>query len=118
MELIEFTTPSGYKAFIRPYLTYGQHRIIQGVILTGVKVDPTTQKQEFDASVIYRAQDEAVKILVDKIVDKDGKEYMGFDAFNFIQTWSGNADGDALYKKVEEIGNISSIATEAESKKK
>lgn len=112
---MELKTPSGHRVFLKSFLSFGQKRDIEKVFASKVKVDPLTQKSEVDGSVLYDAQDLGVKYLVEKIIDKDGKEYTGDEVLSVILSWS-EKDGKLVYDKIDEITAIKSVP--ADSKKK
>ena len=81
---IEVVTKShGYKAMIRPFLTYDQFIEIQKLYTQGVVIDMDKKDAEnkpakpemgkVNASVMYDANKLAVKFLIVSIVDSDGK---------------------------------------------
>jgi len=115
---VEVVTPSGYKVYLKPYVNYGQKREIRKVLLKGYD----TNNGRYDSSVLYEAQELAFKLLVDKVIDPEGKEYLGLDTFKFVQGLENEADGDAIYEKVEEIskvkGQLSGLGQSLQDKKK
>lgn len=83
MEPKEKTTTNGYKAYIHPFLTYDQYIEIQKLWMRDAIIDtekkdekgnPTPSTGKIPATVMYEANKLAVSFLVEKILDKDGKE--------------------------------------------
>lgn len=78
MDTITVTTPSGYTAYIRSALTFGQYTAIQEVLLASMKIDPNTKTVSLiDGLSTVRASRKAVECLVEKIVDKNGTTLSG-----------------------------------------
>lgn len=112
---MELKTPSGHRVFLKQFLTFGQKRDIEKVFASKVKVDPLTQKSEVDGSVLYDAQDLGVKYLIEKIIDKDSKEYTGDDILPAILSWP-EEDGKLVYDKIDEITSLKVIPQQSKKK--
>ncbi len=115
MDPVEIITPSGYKVFLRSKLTFGEYRQIEKIQASVYEIDSKTRNLKYSATAIYDAEDYALKRLVQKIVDQDGKEYIGDSILEFIDTWD-KPDGDFLYKKINEITAGSSLPPQSKKK--
>lgn len=119
METIEFLTPSGHKAYIKPYLTFGQSRAIEKLWISTMKITPGKEEapNSVDGSVVYEAQDLTVKFLIEKIVTAEGKEFAGDSVLEVIGSMK-DEDGRAIYTKIDEITAAKRLPPEDSDAKK
>lgn len=76
MENIKFTTPNGYVATLKPFITYGQYMQIQKAMISGVKIDTSTGKTtDMDTSTIFAGDDMAISFILVSITDPQGAEF-------------------------------------------
>lgn len=106
MESTVITTPSGYQVTFKPFVTIGDKRQIQRVLMKTAKIDPNDPKNmEFDSSALYDAQDLAVKLLIEKI-DKPGEDaYRKTDPDEILKavlSWP-EEDGDLVYARINAL---------------
>ncbi len=109
--LTEIVTPSGHKAYVKPRLTYAEYRAVQRTLTSDYEIDPATKKIKYYGNAIYKSQDLAVKFLVQKIIDKDGKEYTGENILTVIGSWEV-VDGEYLYTEIDKLSKASGIPTD------
>src|SRR5437660_1642389 len=104
MELIIVDTPSGYKAYLKPKLTYGEFKHYKRATMSGIEYD-TTAKVKMSASAIVDMEEAGVKTFLVKLVDPQGKELENpTDAINNID----NADAEVVTTKINElVGTLS-----------
>lgn len=99
------------------YITHGQYKLLQKVLLKGMKIDPNAgenQKvQNISADTWFDQKDMAAEFLVKSIHQEDESLVDNIKQFIFDLSI---VDGEFLDNKVEEIDNQSNLA--AESKKK
>lgn len=119
MERIEFITPSGHTISIKPYLTFGQSRAIEKLWMSTMKVVPGQQEptSSIDASIVYEAQDMAVKFLVEKITTNEDKVFQGDTVLDVIASMK-EEDGRAIYAKIDEIASAKALPPEDSDAKK
>ncbi len=119
MEPIEFTTPGQYKVLIKPYLTYGEYKQIKQSIKDHIMVELSASGKAEDIKAedvkfqpislasILSSNDIALKILVKKVADKDGKD-LG-DPTQAIDNMPIE-DADAVVEKVNEITKAAELS--------
>ncbi len=74
-----------------------------------MKYDQSTNKVDYDASVIFDAQDLALKLLVEKIVNKDGKEIVEKEEIiNTILGWRAG-EADKVYDEIDKITSFNQL---------
>ena len=119
METIEFVTPSGHKAYIRPYLTFGQSRSIEKLWASSMTVTPGKKDvlDTISGALVYDVQDATVKALVEKVVTSEGKEFAGDSVLDVIASMK-DEDGKAIYQKVDEITKSNQLPPEGSDDKK
>jgi hypothetical protein len=118
MDLIEFIVPSGHKVYFKPYLTYGEKRALRRVLASSIDNDIVTGKQDSNVSgdKVIEAQELAAKFMIKRIITAGGVVKEGELAYQEVMNWESEADGDAVFHKMNEI--TSSKAIDEESKKK
>jgi hypothetical protein len=101
-ETKEFLTQNGNKAVIKTYLTYGEWRDIQSVIIgnltMNVSEEGKSEIQGFNAQKAFEAQNKVVETLV---VSIDGKSENILQEFLALR----REDGEALLKELDKIQN-------------
>ena len=119
MEPIEFTTPGQYKVLIKPYLTYGEYKQIKQSIKDHIMVELSASGKAEDIKAedvkfqpislasILSSNDIALKILVKKVTDKDGKD-LG-DPAQAIDNMPIE-DADAVVERVNEITKVAELS--------
>lgn len=119
MEPIEFTTPGQYKVLIKPYLTYGEYKQIKQSIKDHIMVELSASGKAEDIKAedvkfqpislasILSSNDIALKILVKKVTDKDGKD-LG-DPVQAIDNMPIE-DADAVVEKVNGITKAAELS--------
>lgn len=119
MEPIEFITPGQYKVLIKPYLTYGEYKQIKQSIKDHIMVELSASGKAEDIKAedvkfqpislasILSSNDIALKILVKKVTDKDGKD-LG-DPAQAIDNMPIE-DADAVVEKVNEITKAAELS--------
>lgn len=116
MDVIEFKTPSGHVVYLKPYLTYGQKKELKKTLLKNIRVNPKTREMsDFGSDVLLDAQDLALKMLIEKIVEADGKEYSGNDVLSAVNNWK-EEDGDALMDKIDDLTTLQEETNKKKSK--
>ncbi len=114
IEKIEVKLPvTGQIAIISSYLTTGQSRELQRILLSEGNVDIASGKLEnVNPATFLKMQDKATELLINEYIDKDGNHHP------FTPEWLydlPNKDGDLIYTKINEITSVSSL-TETERK--
>ena len=113
---MQITTPSGYKVEFKDQndLTYGDRRAIQRGMMSGMKVNPGTKKEDIAISgdMVFVGQDATLKVLIKSIIKPDGTKVTG-DLFDEVMSWKNDEDGEAVYKVVTD-----SMLDKDDSKKK
>ncbi len=117
MEPAEVITPSGHKVYIKQSITYGEEREIEKASVSRIVVDPTSKKMIYDGSSAFDAEDLSLKLLVVKVIDKDGHEFTGDTILPTILSW-GRADAKAVYGAVDKVIAGADLGTEAKKKLK
>lgn len=114
MEPIELKTPSGYKVYLKPELTYGQYVTFQKIIASDMTVNPTTgASQDIKGSAVFEATDKVLEFLLVKILSSKGEELPAVaQTINDMPA----KDGILVFKKINEI--TAEAGGEPESKKK
>lgn len=98
------TTPSGSKVYIFSKVTVGMRRIIQRIFLSKAKYNPTSNEPDYDASTILDAQEEAVKILVQKIETSDGMVIVGGDkCLEYILNMTDPQEAQVVFDAMNKI---------------
>jgi len=97
-----------------PYLTTGQSRMLQKILLNKGSFNTSTSKVEnLPTEAFFDMQDEAAKLLIRKVVKADGTE------LPFSREWIDNLpsqDGALVYERVNEITQSSNLSSEAKKK--
>jgi hypothetical protein len=124
MEPKEITTPNGYKATLKSYLTYGESEQLKRVLTDEIKIKLSTnissgktvsnidekalaaeasrqmEMNEIPGSIMYKAKDMAARFLITKIVDAQGNDLgSGLEAVNKLP----DIDGNFIMNEVERI---------------
>ena len=127
MEPKEITTPNGYKAYLKGYLTYGESEQLKRVLTDEVKIKLSTnisssksvdekalaaeasrqmEMNEIPGSIMYKAKDMAARFLITKIIGPQGNEIgAGLEAVNKLP----DVDGNFVMAEVEKIRSGSEI---------
>lgn len=114
MDLVELFTPSGYKVYLKPYMNFGQKRQLQRMFVSKVHVDRDTKQADLDGTSVFDAEDEAVKIMVEKVIDRNGREYANKDEIlSLILSWQDD-DAQPVYDKIEELTKSKQITEKKE----
>lgn len=114
MPTIELTLPeTGCVVILNKYLTTGQSRELQRIILGQGKIDPgKSELNTLDAASVFDMQDKAVTMLV--------KEYrFNEETKAFTKEWLDNLppkDGNLIYNKVNDIVQASQMTDEGKKK--
>jgi len=112
---IELKLPkTGYAIVIRQYLTIGQSRDLQKILLAEGSFNTETNKFEnFSTKTFLTMQDKAAEYLVKEYKDEKGIIQP------FSQEWLSNLpvdDGSLIYEKINELTNASTLTKEAKKK--
>jgi hypothetical protein len=104
MDNITLTTPSGWKAVIKPFMTFGDKRALERVFAEGMTLDAKGDPHASGKSV-YDAQDKAVSLMVTELTHEDGRT--SNDAQTILAWIMGmpEEDGRMIYDKVNELTN-------------
>jgi hypothetical protein len=114
MPTFELTLPeTGYVVVLNKYLTTGQSRELQRILLGQGKIDPSKSSMEsLDAASVFDMQDKALLMLV--------KQYKhGEEVKDFSKDWFDSLppqDGNAIYNKINEVIQASQISEESKKK--
>lgn len=105
---------TGYTVVLAPYLTTGQSRELQRVILEGGNFDPDTGKiGKMSVDSFLKMQDKAAQFLIKEVKNKEGiSQPFDFD-------WLSNLpidDGNLVYEKINKLTQQSTLAQEAKKK--
>ena len=113
MDLIELITPSGFKAYFKPFLTFGQRREIEKFTASKVEIDPLTQqpKNGISALSLYEGEDMVLKMLLDHIIIND-QTLTGEEAYLAVQNFENEEDGKVIYSKINEIVSSKNLPTD------
>jgi len=109
--LLEVQLPvSGYTVVIYQYLTTGESRELQKIMLEGGTFNPEAGKIEnMPVDTFLKMQDKAAEFLIKEIKNKDGAS----QPFSF--EWLYNlpvTDGNLVYDKINEITGASTLTPE------
>lgn len=112
MQPIELKLPvTGVTVVISSYVTIGQSRELQRILMQNSNLDITTGKMEgINPNSIYAMQDRGTELLVKEYIDKDGTHVP------FSSDWLNNLpsqDGELIYNKVNEIVNHANLSDES-----
>lgn len=112
---IELKLPmSGYTVVLKPFLTIGQSRELQCLLLESDVFDVNTQKfTGKNSSSVLKMQDKTLEFLGKEIKDSTGK-ILPF-TLEFIAGLP-QQDGQLIYAKADEISNASNLTAEAKKK--
>ena len=103
MDNQELITPSGHKVYLRTKeITYGEKRQLQRAMIARIKIDQKSRESVLDGTGYFDAEDLAVRMYVQKIIDKDGLDIPAEKFLETIQSWP-EADGDCVYKAVNSV---------------
>jgi hypothetical protein len=95
---------SGLTAHLKTSITYGDHQTMQSALMGAAKgnVNPVTQeyKADFDATATIEWTFKKLLTMVEKLVDKDGKE---IQVTRKVLDELPMADGQALEQATDEI---------------
>jgi hypothetical protein len=113
---MQITTPSGYVVDFKDEtdLTYGDRRRIQRDMMKGIKINPNQVKDlNFTGDFVYDSQDATLRAILKSIKNPDGTDVTG-DLFEFVQGFKNPADGDAVYKVVQDSMQSPKVTTPPE----
>lgn len=97
------TTPSGYKVTVKDFITFGQRRELERILISASKVNPQTQTMgEISPSALYDVQDKAVEMLVTQIEKGHEQQIIASGFVSEIASWK-EEDGAVVYAKINEI---------------
>lgn len=105
---MQITTPSGFKVTFKNEsdLKYGERRQIKRAAVRSVRINANDAKNGatpiITGEVGYEMQDEMLRVLLKEIIRPDGTK-VETDLFEEVLTWNNEADGDAVFKVVEDI---------------
>jgi hypothetical protein len=113
--LLELKLPeTGYTVYIKSYLTIGQSRELQNMLLEEGKFNPEIGKIEnLSTKTFLKMQDKAAEFLLKEIKDKNGV------VVPFSASWLYNLpvkDGTLVYDKINIITQASTLPTEGKKK--
>jgi hypothetical protein len=105
MDNITLTTPSGWKAVIKPFMTFGDKRALERVFAEGMTLDSKGDPHASGKSV-YDAQDKAVSMMVKELVAPDGGNPIVNPEMILAKIMAmPEEDGRMIYDKVNELTN-------------
>lgn len=112
---IELKLPkTGCIAVLRQYLTIGQSRDLQRILLSEGSFNTETNKFEnFSTKTFLIMQDKAAEFLIKEYKDEKG------EVKTFSQEWLSSLpvdDGSLVYEKINELTNASTLTKEAKKK--
>jgi hypothetical protein len=104
--MIEVSTPSGYKVFLKDFLSFGDKRSLMAIMYENIKVKPTADAQKPDIDEIpltfmSKVEDRALELLVVKI-EKPEQVVVTTGFHKEIMSWK-EEDGQAVMNKINEI---------------
>lgn len=73
--LIEVITPSGYKVYVKSFLSFGDYQKFQSVILSGTNIEADsadTQSLRISGDKLIEANQKAMELLIIKAIDPNG----------------------------------------------
>ncbi|MHA1842393.1 MAG: hypothetical protein ACTSYW_10505 [Candidatus Heimdallarchaeota archaeon] len=113
-ESIELKLPkTGYIVVISPFLTIGQSRELQKILLGKAEIDPTTaQLKKIPVETFLEMQDKAAELLIKEIKKGDKSQ-------PFSKEWLSNLpveDGNLIYDKINEITGAATLTPERKKK--
>lgn len=105
---------TGYTVVFSPYITTGQSRELQRIILEGGSVDPETAKiGKVSVESFLKMQDRSAEFLIKEIKNKDGQRE------DFTLLWLSELpveDGNLVYERVNLLTQQSTMTPEAKKK--
>ena len=105
---------TGQTVSLNPFVTIGQSRELQKIVLAKSKFDlQTGQVQDMPADAFMAMQDKAAELLITQIRTKDGV------VTSFTKEWLDTLpvdDGNIVYEKVNDVLNQSSLKPEEQKK--
>jgi hypothetical protein len=112
IQSIEIKLPvTGQTAVMYQYLTIGQSRELQRIIISEGNLDINKGTMEnVNASAVFKMQDRAAELLIKEYIDIDGNRHP------FSADWLNNlpiGDGTLVYNKVNELVGESNLSSEA-----
>ena len=112
--LLEIELSNGDKVMVRKFLTIGQTRDVQAVMLEQGDFDIETGKmKKVPVKAFMQVQDRAADFLIKEVIKKDGT------VLPFTKEWLYNLsqdDGNKVYEKVNEIFGGASLSIESKKK--
>lgn len=112
--LLEIELSNGDKVMVRPFLTIGETRDIQAIMLENGDFDLESGKmQKVSVKAYMQVQDKAAEFLIKEIKKKDGT------VAPYSKDWLyhlSNEDGNKVYAKVSEIFGGSNLSVESKKK--
>lgn len=104
MDNITITTPTGWKAVLKPFMTFGDKRQLERVWAETMTLDASTQQTQVSGKALYDAQDKAVELMVTELIAPDGSGSTTTpDAILAKIMELPEADGRAIYDKINEL---------------
>jgi hypothetical protein len=112
--LLEIELSNGDKVMVRPFLTIGQTRDVQAIMLEQGDFDVEIGKlKKVPVKAYMQVQDKAADFLIKEIKKKDGT------VVPYTKEWLYNLspeDGNKVYTKVSEIFASSNLSNESKKK--
>lgn len=105
-----FETVSKHKVFLKEFINYGQKRAINSILLENAPITSDISGQEQKMSQVlnpanmYKMQDKACEIVIEKIIKSDGKEITSNFATEILE-WDSE-DAEPLVEKVMSIVSL------------
>lgn len=97
-------TSSGIKVYITSHITVGMRRRIQRIFLAKATYNLSANEPDFDASTILDAQEEAVRLLVQKIETTDGAIIQGGDrCLDYILNMTDPQEAQIVFDAMNKI---------------
>lgn len=115
--LIEIKLPeTGFVVSVSTFLTTGQSRELQGLMLQGSKIKPgSTEIGDVPADIFLKMQDKGAELIIKKIVSKEGAELATDNVLEWLYELP-ISDGNLIYDKVNEVMQSSTLTEEQKKK--
>lgn len=109
----EITTPNGYKATIKGFLTFGEFNRIQTAVTSGINFNLKEQNADsISGDILLAAQKVSLQICLLKLIDPSGNELSTpEEAIDDIPM----ADGQMIMDAINEVTNEARLNKKKES---
>ena len=110
MQSTTFTTPSGHKITIKPFVTFGDKRQLSRALMDTTDIDPNKPgDMRVKGKAMLDVQDLAVSLLIEQVELKDGTVHLGSGNQAIVDVIMAmpEEDGQMIYDKIDKLSTDS-----------